>query len=148
VVVAEFFETIVDWNRKFKFDSATDRLEDPRVVVEVIDLVEYVRQINKPFDAILLDVDNGPNAMSLASNKRLYDRPGLIRLKQALNPGGILAIWSAAGSSAFEKLLAEVGFETRSEAVRSRGRHGEHHTIFLGRVADGNGGVDVVELAM
>ena len=143
VVVAEFFETIVDWNRKFNFESAIDRLEDPRVVVEVIDLVEYLRQIDKPFDAILLDVDNGPHALSLASNKRLYDRLGLIRLKQALNPGGILAIWSAAGSSAFEKLLAEVGFEARSEAVRSRGRHGEHNTIFLGRVTGATGMLNV-----
>jgi spermidine synthase len=107
--------------------------------VEVIDLVDYLRQIDEPFDAILLDVDNGPDALCLASNKRLYDRLGLIRLKQALNPGGVLAIWSAAGSSAFEKLLAEVGFETRSEAVRSRGRHGKHYTIFLGRAADATG---------
>ena len=136
VVVVEFFDTIVDWNRKFNFESATDRLEDPRVVVEVIDLVEYLRQINKPFDAILLDVDNGPDALSLASNKRLYDRLGLIRLKQGLNKGGILAIWSAARSSAFEALLTEVGFVASSQAVRSRGRHGEHHTIFLGRAAD------------
>lgn len=134
VVVAEFFEAIVDWNRRFHFDSATDRLEDPRVVVEVIDVVEYVREIDKPFDAILLDVDNGPHALSLASNKRLYDRLGLVRLKEALNPGGILAIWSASGSSAFEALLGEVGFEASSHAVRSRGRRGEHYTIFLGRL--------------
>lgn len=136
VVVAELFESIVDWNRRFRFESATDRLADPRVVVEVIDLVEYLRQIDDPFDAILLDVDNGPDALSLASNKRLYDRLGLIRLKEVLNPGGILAIWSAAESSAFEKLLTEVGYEARSEPVRSRGSRGQHNTIFLGRVPE------------
>lgn len=135
VVVAEFFETIVDWNRKFSFESAIDRLNDPRVVVEVIDLVEYLRQIEKPFDAILLDVDNGPDALSLASNKRLYDPQGLMGLKEVLNPGGVLAIWSAAESPAFERLLADVGFAARSESVRSRGRRGGHYTIFLGRTA-------------
>jgi spermidine synthase len=133
VVLVEFSEAIVDWNHKFSFESEIDRLNDPRVVVEVIDLVEYIRQIDKPFDAILLDVDNGPDALSLASNKRLYDRPGLIRLRQALNPGGTLAVWSAEGSAAFEKLLGDVGFAARSEAVRARGRRGEHNTIFLGQ---------------
>lgn len=136
VVVVEFFETIVDWNRKFGFESATDRLADPRVDVEVTDVVDYLRHVKRPFDAILLDVDNGPDAWCLASNSRLYDRPGLIRIQQALKPGGLLAVWSVAGSSAFEKRLTEVGFATRSEIVRSRERRGEHHTIFLGRVAD------------
>ena len=77
VVVVEFFETIVDWNRKFSFESATDRLADPRVNVEVTDVVDYLRYVKRPFDAILLDVDNGPDAWCLASNNRLYDRPGL-----------------------------------------------------------------------
>lgn len=131
VVVAEFFKAIVDWNRKFSFESATDRLADPRVVVEVNDVVDCLRHLERPFDAILLDVDNGPEALCLASNNRLYDRSGLIRIQQALNPGGLLAVWSAAESSAFEERLAEVGFSTRSEIVRSRERKGEHHTIFL-----------------
>jgi len=134
VVVVEFFETIVDWNHKFGFHSATDRLADPRVIVEVTDVVEYLRDVKRPFDAILLDVDNGPDAWCLASNERLYDRPGLIRIQQALKPGGLLAIWSAEGSSAFEKRLAGVGFAVRSETVRSRGHKGERHTIFLARV--------------
>ena len=136
VVVVEFFETIVDWNRKFSFESATDRLADPRVNVEVTDVVDYLRHVKRPFDAILLDVDNGPDAWCLASNNRLYDRPGLIRIQRALKPGGLLAVWSAAGSLAFEKRLAEVGFAARSEIVRSRERRGEHRTIFLGRVAE------------
>jgi len=62
VVVAEFFETIVDWNRKFGFESAVDRLADPRVVVEVTDVFDYLGRVKRPFDAILLDVDNGPEA--------------------------------------------------------------------------------------
>jgi spermidine synthase len=134
VVVVEFFETIVDWNRKFGFQSATDRLADPRVVVEVTDVVDYLRDVKQPFDAILLDVDNGPDAWCLASNDRLYDRPGLMRIQRALKPGGLLAVWSAERSSVFEKRLAEVGFAARSETVRSRERRGERHTIFLGRM--------------
>ena len=137
VVVVEFFETIVDWNRKFGFESATDRLADPRVVVEVTDVVDYLRVVKRPFDAILLDVDNGPDAWCLASNDRLYDRPGLLRIQRALKPGGLLAVWSAGGSPAFEKRLAEVGFAARSEIVRSRERRGERHTIFLGRAPSG-----------
>ncbi len=133
MVVVEFFETIVDWNRKFDFESATDRLADPRVVVEVTDVVDYLREVQRPFDAILLDVDNGPDAWCLASNERLYDRPGLIRIRRALKPGGLLAVWSAEGSSVFENRLAEVGFAARSETVRSGERRGGRHTIFLGR---------------
>ncbi len=133
VVVVEFFETIVDWNRKFSFESATDRLADPRVVVEVTDVVDYLREVKQPFDAIVLDVDNGPDAWCLASNERLYDRLGLIRIRRALKLGGLLAVWSAKGSSVFENRLAEVGFATRSEIACSRERRGERHTIFLGR---------------
>ncbi len=134
VVVVEYFETIVDWNRKFGFESATDRLADPRVVVEVTDVVDYLRDVKRPFDAILLDVDNGPDAWCLASNGRLYDRQGLLRIQRALKPGGLLAVWSAEQSPVFEKRLAEVGFAARSETVRSRERRGERHTIFLGRM--------------
>lgn len=132
VVVAEFFETIVDWNRKFSFESATDRLADPRVVVEVTDVVDYLRDVEQPFDAILLDVDNGPDAWCLASNDRLYDRSGLTRIRRALKPDGLLAVWSAGASPVFEKRLAEAGFAARSETVRSRGHKGERHTVFLG----------------
>ncbi len=134
VVVVEFFQTIVDWNRKFGFQSATDRLADPRVVVEVMDVVDYLRNVKRPFDAILLDVDNGPDAWCLASNSRLYDRTGLMRIQHALKPGGLLAVWSAVSSSVFEARLADVGFTARSETVRSRGHKGERHTIFLARM--------------
>jgi spermidine synthase len=133
VVVVEYFQAIVDWNRKFSFRSTTDRLADPRVVVEVTDVVRYLRSVKQPFDAILLDVDNGPCAWCLESNSRLYDRSGLRRIQRALKPGGLLAVWSAEQSPVFEKRLATVGFAASSETVRSRGHKGERHTIFLGR---------------
>ena len=133
VVVVEFFETLVDWNRKFGFESVTDGVADARVVVEVADVVDYLEQVKQPFDAILLDVDNGPDAWCLASNARLYDGAGLMRIKKALNPGGLLAVWSAEASPPFEKRLAEAGFAASSETARSRERKGERHTIFLAR---------------
>ncbi len=133
VVMVEFFETIVDWNHKFDFESDTDRLADPRVEVVIADVVDYLRQVKQPFDAILLDVDNGPDAWTMASNTRLYDHDGLVRIMKALNPGGLLAVWSASGSAAFEKRLAEAGYAASSETARSRGHMGDHHTIFLGR---------------
>jgi spermidine synthase len=134
VVVAEYFEVIVDWNREFGFESETDRLADPRVRVVVSDVVEYIRDVKQPFDAILLDVDNSPDSWCIASNDRLYDRPGLTRIQRALKPGGLLAIWSAGASPAFEKRLTGAGFTARSETVRSHRRKGSRHTIFLARV--------------
>jgi spermidine synthase len=133
VVVVEFFEVIVDWNRKFGFDSEADHLADPRVQVVVADVVRYLEGIKEPFDGILLDVDNGPDAWTLESNGRLYDPPGLLRLRRALSPGGLLAVWSSSPSRTFEKRLVAAGFAARSEIVRSRQRKGERHTIFLGR---------------
>lgn len=131
VVVVEFFETIVDWNRKFGFESATDRLADPRVVVEVADVADYLRAVKRPFDAILLDVDNGPEAWCLDSNEQLYDLPGLTRIRQALQPDGLLAVWSAEGSTVFEDRLAAAGFGVRTEDVNPGGRKRARHTIFL-----------------
>ena len=134
VVVVEYFETIVDWNRKFGFESAVDRLADPRVSVVVDDVVGYLRRVKQPFDAILLDVDNGPEAWCLASNEALYDHAGLIRIREALNPDGLLEVWSSEESPDFESRLSRAGFSTRIESVRSRHNKGERHTIFIGRV--------------
>ena len=134
IVVVEFFETIVEWNRTFAFHSKIDLLADPRVTVKVADIVDYLGDVRRPFDAILLDVDNGPEAWTLASNDRLYDRRGLERIKDALNPGGLLAVWSAQMSSRFEKRLLKAGFAARSETVLTRGHKGERHTVFIGRM--------------
>lgn len=134
VVVVEYFEIIVDWNRKFGFHSTTDRLADPRVIIEVADVVDYLWQANQAFDAILLDVDNGPDAWTLASNVRLYNHGGLERIKRALKPDGLLLVWSAEASPNFEKRMAKVGFTVSSEIARSRTNKGERHTIFIGRV--------------
>lgn len=133
VVVAEVFAPVVEWNRRFRFDSSKDRLSDPRVALELRDVVEVVQNTSLPFDAILLDVDNGPDSYCLESNHRLYDSAGLARIKKALKPGGLLAIWSAGSSTAFARNLRKSGFLSETVGVRSRGRKGERHTLFLGR---------------
>ncbi len=133
VVVAEVFAPVVEWNRKFSFESANDRLADPRVVVQLRDVVAVLREASLTFDAILLDVDNGPDSYCLESNYRLYNSAGLARIEKALNPGGILAVWSAGPSHSFARRLRQAGFVTETTTVRSRGRKGANHVIFLGR---------------
>ena len=133
VVVAEISAPVVEWNRKFSFESSKDRLADPRVVVELRDVVAVLREASLTFDAILLDVDNGPETYCLESNYRLYNSEGLARIKRALRPGGILAVWSAEPSPAFARKLRKAGFMTEMTTVRSRGRKGARHIIFLGR---------------
>ena len=133
VIVAEIFAPVVEWNRKFRFESAEDRLADPRVVVEQRDVLDVLREASLIFDAILLDVDNGPDSYCLESNYRLYDSAGLAHIKRALKPGGVLAVWSAEPSPAFARKLRQAGFLTETKPVRSRGRKGARHIIFLGR---------------
>lgn len=132
IVVAELFAPIVEWNRRFEFDP-TARLDDRRVKIVVGDVADQLAR-PRAFDAILLDVDNGPGAWTLDSNAGLYDRRGLGKIARALRPGGLLAVWSAEGSPAFLRALANAGYSARAERVRSRGRRGEHHTIFLARI--------------
>ena len=133
VVVAEVFAPVVEWNRKFSFESSKDRLADPRVVVQLRDVVAVVREASLTFDAILLDVDNGPDSYCLESNYRLYNSAGLAGIKKALSPGGILAVWSAEPVPSFALRLRKAGFLTETTTVRSRGRKGASHIIFLGR---------------
>jgi len=88
-----------------------------------------------PWDAVMLDVDNGPVACCLASNRRLYDKPGLLQIQSTLKPNGILAVWSAQGDPRFEKLLHRSGFDARSHPERAGGSEGKgiRHTIFVAR---------------
>ncbi|MEM7479587.1 MAG: hypothetical protein AAF481_00315 [Acidobacteriota bacterium] len=131
VVVAEKFPIVAEWNREVLGGIYRRTLTDSRVNLAVGD----VRRCLAPkaaFDAILLDVDNGPSAWCLETNGWLYGRAGLAALFESLNPGGMLAVWSAFQDKAFVKKLRVAGFEARAEAVRSRGSKGTWHTIFLG----------------
>ena len=93
-----------------------------------------IRQARGSFDSIILDVDNGPAALSTGGNARLYDYTGLRNARAALRPAGCLAFWSVAPDPAFEKLMAQAGFSVEVRRCRSHGRSGNWHTLFLGRL--------------
>lgn len=135
VLVAEILPAIVDWNRKL-LDTVHRRcLEDSRVEIRTGDIWNLLAG-RADLDAILLDVDNGPSAWCLDSNRRLYSPHGLQLIHRSLAAGGTLAIWSAYADDAFAKRLKKGGFEVTVEHVRARGRKGARHTIFLARTSN------------
>lgn len=131
VVQAEMFPVIVEWHRQH-LQSLAVPLDEPRVRLHIGDVAELIRRHDgPPYNAILLDTDNGPDAMCIGSNASLYDEAGLELIKLALQPGGILAVWSAHDAPAFSKRLRRSGFKVSMEIVRGHGRKGPRHTIFL-----------------
>lgn len=119
VEVGELMAEVVEWNRTFMKDLNGHLLADPRVVVKQDDVVRTIARA-KPgtYDAILLDVDNGPTPMVKESNVRLYGHGGLQSLKRALKPGGRLAIWSASPDRSFEGRLRDAGFTAQAMPAR------------------------------
>jgi spermidine synthase len=125
VVVAEKVPQVVDLVRGDLCDVAPlpDRpLDDPRVQVEPVDVLDAMRSGAAAYDAILLDVDNGPQWASFRTNARLYTPAGLAVARAALAPGGMLAVWSGYPADAFLARLREAGFAPRRELLRERGR--------------------------
>lgn len=133
VVVAELIPAVVEWNEGELGDLAGRPLGDPRVEIALSDVGEVLRASPSRFDAILLDVDNGPAAMATASNAGLYGSRGLAAAREALRPGGTLAVWSAFDDRRFERRLGAAGFTVGRERVRSRPGGGSRHTILLAR---------------
>jgi spermidine synthase len=134
VVVAELMPIVVEWNRGPLGPLAEHPLADRRTQVEVGDVVVLLKKARERFDAILLDVDNGPAAFSQESNAGLYDNAGLLMIRSALRPGGVLAVWSAWDDRKFEHRLRHHGFEVATHRVRARLKQGgPRHTIFVGK---------------
>lgn len=134
VVMAEILGAVIAWNRNPAFPLAADWLADPRVTVLQQDAGEVIRQARGSFDSIILDVDNGPAALSTGGNGRLYDSAGLHHARAALRPAGRLAVWSVARDPAFERRMTQAGFAVEVRRCRSHGRSGNWHTLFLGRL--------------
>jgi spermidine synthase len=137
LVVAELLEAVVDWNRGPLAELAGRPLDDRRVRVQLGDVADCLRQSPGRFDAVLLDVDNGPRACAQAGNARLYDNAGVALLRSALRPGGVLAVWSAWADRKFLQRLGHAGFQAESRSVRARlEKGGARHTIFLGALPE------------
>jgi len=130
VVVSELFELVIEANRGEAGGLAGRPLDDPRTRLDPRDVHDALA--GGPFDAILLDVDDGPEAFTLQRNRRLYSASGLPRISRSLTPGGILAVWSAGPDDAFLARLKQAGFLARVETARGMdGGRGNRHTIFL-----------------
>ena len=133
IVVAELVPEVVEWNRKHVGDAADHPLRDPRTAVHVGDVAEQVRDPGSGFDAIMLDVDNGPEAILRRENNWLYGAAGLAAMRAALRPGGTLAIWSAGPDRAFTLSLRRAGFRVGEHALRAhrsangKGKGPRHH---------------------
>jgi spermidine synthase len=132
VVVAELVPAVVQWNRTHLAELAGRPLDDPRVTVRESDVRLVIKEQAAAYDAILLDVDNGPDGLTHEGNDRLYTHGGLAAAKAALKPGGILGVWSAEPDKSFSKRLRGSGFSIEEVSVRARGkRGGRRHTIWL-----------------
>jgi spermidine synthase len=134
LTVAELVPEIIEWARGPMADLTAGCLDDPRVKLVSQDVANLIAANHNSYDAILLDVDNGPDGLTRAQNDQLYSRSGLALAKAALKPGGILAIWSAAPDPAFSKRLRSSGFTVDEVQVRARSNgKGPRHIIWFAR---------------
>lgn len=129
VVVAELVPKIVEWARGPLAHIFDGCLDDPRVRIAVGDVAWAIE--DGGWDAVLLDVDNGPDGLTHAGNDKLYSTRGLQVTQRALRAGGVLAIWSAYADAAFTKRLRDCGYAVDEHVVRARGTKGARHVIWL-----------------
>ncbi|MGK2908644.1 MAG: spermidine synthase [Sphingobium sp.] len=134
LTVAELVPEIITWARGPMAHLAEGCLDDPRVDVALGDVAKRIAQSQAAYDAILLDVDNGPDGLTRPNNDQLYSARGLARSRDALKSGGILAIWSAASDDPFKRRLTDAGFAVEEVVVRARENgKGPRHVIWFAR---------------
>lgn len=131
VTVAELIPEVVEWNQGPLGECAGHPLSDERCKVRVGDIAELIKLEQPDFDAILLDVDNGPEGITHSNNNWLYSSRGLEALYNSLRPEGMLAVWSAGADVLFPIQLKKAGFIVTVRTVRARPGKGSRHTIFL-----------------
>lgn len=137
VVMAELVPAVVAWNRGPLAELAGNPLKDTRVIVRELDVGQIMREQPNAYDAIMLDVDNGPEGLTRKSNDWLYGLLGLKIAYDALRPGGVLAVWSAGTNDAFVRRLRKTGFTVDEVPVRSRGaRGGARYIVWLAQRGD------------
>ena len=131
VIVAELVPAVVAWARGPMAKLSGDSLADPRVRIHEGDVGDLIRSGRLAYDAILLDVDNGPRGMTRKANDRLYDLKGLRAAHAALRPGGVLAVWSSGPDTKFTTRLRKTGFKVDEIPLRAKGpRGGARHFIW------------------
>jgi spermidine synthase len=132
ITVAELVPAVIAWARGPMAELFGGSLSDPRAEIREVDVLEMIKSSQSAFDAILLDVDNGPEALIRKANDALYDLGGLQAIRRALRPRGVLAVWSSGPNLAFAKRLGSAGFEVNEVGVRATTkRSGAHHVIWF-----------------
>ncbi len=132
IVVAELVPAVVAWAHGPMAEIFGDSLKDPRVDIREVDVAHVIERHPLTFDAILLDVDNGPEGLTRKANDALYDVAGLKRVHTALRRGGVLAVWSSGPNSKFSRRLRQAGFAVNEVAIRATGKgSGARHVIWI-----------------
>jgi spermidine synthase len=131
VTVAELVPEVVAWNRDHLSHLTRQPLDDPRVTLHVGDVALAIHDAKQPWHAILLDVDNGPDAFTTPTNARLYGLKGLIATKRALAPGGVLAVWSVENDHKFTDRLTGAGFAVERHFVLARPNTKVRHVVWV-----------------
>lgn len=131
VTVAELIPSVVEWNQGPLGECAGNPLQDARTRVHVGDVADLLAREKPSFDAILLDVDNGPEGLTQSDNNWIYSQQGLEAIYKMLRPEGMLAVWSAGPDPMFTIRLKKARFKVTMRTVRARAGKGSRHTIFL-----------------
>lgn len=131
IVVAELVPAVVAWARGPMASLFGGCLDDPRVTIREADVGQIIRSEASAWDAILLDVDNGPEGIVHKANDALYSVAGLISARAALKPGGVLAVWSQGSDSGFTRRLKQAGFAVEEAKVRANGKRGARQIIWI-----------------
>lgn len=132
ITVAELVPAVIAWARGPMASVFGQSLNDPRANIREADVIDVIRSNPAAFDAILLDVDNGPEGLIRKANDALYDLKGLKAIRRALRPGGVLAVWSSGPHPAFSKRLRDAGFDVNEVNVRATAkRSGARHVIWF-----------------
>jgi spermidine synthase len=133
VTVAELVPEVIAWAKGPMAELSAACLADPRVIVRETDVRNVIAERANYYDAILLDVDNGPEGLTRRANDRIYDHAGLKSAKRALTQGGVLGVWSSVGNPEFVRRLQQTGFRVDEKKVRANGqRRGAHYVIWFG----------------
>lgn len=131
VVVAELVPQVVEWNKGPLGEKAGNPMLDARATVRVDDVARIVREMREAYDAILMDVDNGPEGLTQANNRWLYTMQGLQAFQDALRPNGVLAIWATHPDGPFTKRLGRAGFKVEEVKAFAHRDKGTRHTLWF-----------------